>query len=138
LRHGGIVLITGDGYQGKLPFFLPFCGRQRRFGVGFAELAARTGAKIIPIAYAVKPEGGIAVDFLDPLEAQGVVHQEEIVDSLVRQYVALLEHRWMSDPGSVSLYQLEWFLDPVLSTQPERALTQSPIGKENLIFSEDL
>ncbi|MGE0684153.1 MAG: AMP-binding protein, partial [Candidatus Binatia bacterium] len=50
LEQGGVVAITGDGYQGKLPFLLPFCGRHRRFGVGFAELSARTGAKVIPLA----------------------------------------------------------------------------------------
>jgi acyl-CoA synthetase (AMP-forming)/AMP-acid ligase II/lauroyl/myristoyl acyltransferase/acyl carrier protein len=117
LEQGGVVAITGDGYQGKLPFLLPFCGRQRCFGVGFAELAARTGARAIPLACAIKPQGRITVDFLEPLTAKEGALQETMIDALVRQYAALLERRWYDDPGSISLYQMEWFLDPPLASQ---------------------
>jgi lauroyl/myristoyl acyltransferase len=116
LRQGNVVLISGDGYQGKLPFLLPFCGQRRHFGVGFAELAVRTGATVIPIFHALTPGGHIKVEFLTPLEANGETHQDN-VSALVRQYAALLEQRWLSDPGSVHIEQLNRFLDSPLATK---------------------
>lgn len=136
LEQGGVVAITGDGYQGTLPFLLPFCGRQRRFGIGFAELSLRTGAKIVPLACAIQPQGRITADFLEPLAATAQAPHEALVASLVQQYATLLEQRWRSDPGSVSLYQMEWFLDPALAVPPNLHLAESVRVREYAFADE--
>jgi lauroyl/myristoyl acyltransferase/acyl carrier protein len=115
LSEGHIVLISGDGDQGKLPLLLPFCGRQRRFGVGFAELAVRAGASVIPIFHSMAPGGHLTMEFLTPLEARGETRQDT-VGAFVRQYATLLEQRWLRDPGSVHIEQLNRFLSLPLVT----------------------
>lgn len=136
LQRGGVVLITGDGYQGKLPFLLPFCGRQRSFGVGFAELAAQTGAAVVPLFHRVAQGGRLAVAFLEPLSASAETHQEKVAQ-WVRQYVALLEQRWLQDPGSVRFYQLEWFLYPAMAARSNALLAETAVYRERT-FAEEL
>jgi hypothetical protein len=134
LQQGGVVLISGDGYQGKLPFLFPFCGRERRFGMGFAELAVRTGACVVPIFYRVTPEGGLTVEFSAPLVATGA-HDEQVAQ-FVRQYVTLLEQRWLADLGSVRFYQLEWFLDPSMAARSNALFTEKSGYSEHAFVEE--
>lgn len=118
LREGGVVFIAGDGQLGKLPFLLPFCRRLRRFGFGFAELAVRTGAPVLPMFSTVRPGGKVQVEFHKPLIIFEATHQESVA-RLVQEYVAILEQYWCKDPGSIRFYSLEKFLELPLATQQD-------------------
>lgn len=121
LREGGVVFIAGDGQLGKLPFLLPFCRRLRRFGFGFAELAVRTGAPVLPMFSTVRPGGKVQVEFHKPLVVSGATHQESVA-RLVQEYVAILEQYWCKDPGSIRFYSLEKFLELPLATQQDEVV----------------
>lgn len=44
---------------------LPFYGRQRPFGVGFAELAVRSGATVIPVFVTLSLSGHVQMQCTD-------------------------------------------------------------------------
>ena len=70
LERGGIVLIAADGQMGSRLQQLPFHGRRRPFGIGFAELAAATGALVVPVFTRLNPSGKVDIQFGGPLGAR--------------------------------------------------------------------
>jgi hypothetical protein len=83
--------------------------------VGFVEFAVRTGASVIPIFHMMTPGGQIKVEFLAPLEINEGTRQD-VAAALVRQYAALLEQRWLRDPGGIHIDQLNRFLNSPAAT----------------------
>ena len=109
LTQGGVVCIAGDGYQGQTMMAVPFYGRLRRFGFGFAELALSTGATVIPAWTFMEISGKVQVRFEEPLEAHGETHQDQ-AESLVFQYVAHLKDIWAQHLGDIAWNHVEKFL----------------------------
>jgi lauroyl/myristoyl acyltransferase len=111
LERGGVFGIAGDGYHGESGVTIPFHGRQRHFRAGFAELAVRTGATVIPVFISAQPAGHVQVAFDAPLKpgSSDSGHAER-VESLIRQYAALLEQYWARAPGNVTWKFIERFL----------------------------
>jgi lauroyl/myristoyl acyltransferase len=102
LKQGKVVHLAADGNQGQSGVVVTFHGRQRRFTAGFAELAVNTGAVVLPVFAPFDEEGRVNIEFLEPLDngSESMGHSER-VESLVKQYVRLLEQRWSEDPGNV-------------------------------------
>ena len=68
LKEGMVVQIAADGHYGVGGIEVPFFGRLRLFKKGFAELAAVTGASVIPMTVIMLSEGEIEVTFNPPLK----------------------------------------------------------------------
>lgn len=109
LENGGIVLIASDGHGGDNIVNLPFYGRCRPFRTGFAELAVRTGADVMPVFVSMDISGHVKTEFFQPFNVIGVGHQEQ-VGSLVRQYAKFLERIWAEDIGNIQWQHLRKFL----------------------------
>jgi lauroyl/myristoyl acyltransferase len=111
LKQGRILHLAADGFAGHSGFVLTFHGRRRRFAAAFAELAVNTGAFVLPVFAPFDEEGRVNIEFLEPLDSgtESMAHGER-VESLVRQYVRLLERRWSQDPGNVIQGHVEQFL----------------------------
>ena len=88
---------------------------------GFAELALRAHADVIPMTASLGAGGEVCIHLGQPLTPRGADHREQ-VESLVRQYVASLENHWREDPGSVAWGHLARFLElPLLEEGAGRA-----------------
>jgi KDO2-lipid IV(A) lauroyltransferase len=110
LKRGGIVMIVADGYMGSsrgIPF--PLFGRKRVFKTGFAELALRTGASVVPVSTSMSTDGTIEVRFMPSLEIPNLSHQQQ-TESLVSQYVEILRREWADNLGNLTWRHLEKFM----------------------------
>ena len=103
LAQGGIVFNPPDARQ-NLDHSRPveFFGRQRELAAGFAELALKTGAHVVPVAYRFTPRGTFALEFGAPLDVTGPAStHDERVDSLVAQYADFLRDQWRRYPWNI-------------------------------------
>ncbi len=129
LRQGGLVLIAGDGSDGRSQTLkMPVCGRMMTFMTGFAELALRSGAGVVPTMSVIEPDGQIRVTCHPPLDpgAADRPHAERVA-GLVRQYAAFLEAAFQNEPASVSLGLVSRYLSQPLSREPGHSDT-APSG----------
>lgn len=96
LARGGIVFNLPDAFQNlDNSRSVAFFGRQRRLAAGFAELALKTGARVVPIAYRFSPRGSFVLEFGAPFNALGSQSShDQRVDSLVGQYADFLRAEW--------------------------------------------
>lgn len=122
LNRGGVLSIAADGYQVSQALTLPFYGRQRPFGVGFAELAVRSGAAVIPVFVTLSLSGHVQVQCTEPLASQGRT-AEERVRSLVLQYAAQYTAAWPRDLGNFYWGHLSKYL-----ALPQSALLPTQIA----------
>ncbi|MBK9093907.1 MAG: AMP-binding protein [Anaerolineae bacterium] len=118
LKQGGVFHVAADGYQTPRHVVVPFHGRQRSFGIGFAEMALNTGAAAIPVFVSLQPGGQVTIDFRPPLVA-GAGARSAQVESLVRQYVGQFAAVWAADLGNIRWRHLAKYLrlpawDPAL------------------------
>jgi hypothetical protein len=120
LEAGWVVHLTGDGGRGTSGIKVPFLGREKQFMAGFAELALATDAVVVPVLAPHDETGGARLSFLDPLDT-GTPDQrnDQRIGNMVREYAALLEKFWKSDPGNVRHGQLDQFAKlPLIETGP--------------------
>ncbi|MBK6429597.1 AMP-binding protein [Candidatus Amarolinea dominans] len=122
LNRGGVLSIAADGYQVSQALTLPFYGRQRPFGVGFAELAVRSGAAVIPVFVTLSLSGHVQMQCTEPLTPQGQMADER-VRSLVQQYAAQYAAAWPHDLGNFYWGHLSKYL-----ALPEIALLPAQIA----------
>jgi KDO2-lipid IV(A) lauroyltransferase len=111
LGKGGIVVNVPDAYQNLESFrMVEFFGRLRPIATGFAELALKSGARVLPIAYRLSTGGLFELEFAAPLEiqAQDVKHDSR-VDALVRQYAEFLRAEWRPYPWDLHWHHLDFF-----------------------------
>src|SRR5437870_11841779 len=111
LKRGKVVHLAADGPKGESGFILTFLGRQRHFAAGFAELAVKTGAVVVPVFAPFDEHGRVNIQILEALDggSESMAHSER-VELLVRQYARLLEQRWSQDPGNVHQRTRDKFL----------------------------
>jgi len=103
LAQGGIVFNPPDARQ-NLDHSRPveFFGRERQLAAGFAELALKTGAHVVPVVYRFTPRGSFALEFGAPLDVPGPPStHDERVDSLVAQYASFLRDQWRRYPWNI-------------------------------------
>ena len=99
LRRGGAVHLAADGPVGNSGVTVTFFGEPRRFGLGFASLAATTRAPVVPVFAALEPGGRVRVEFLPALAPPDAeLPRGERHAALVQSYAQVLEVRWRSDP----------------------------------------
>lgn len=114
LNSGKIVWIAPDGTQGAnghQDISVPFFGRNYRMKRGFAELALKTGATIIPVRRIVTPTGQVNTTFMPPLDTESQeLGYEERLKSLVEQYAVFLEQIWQDDLDNIPMQRMKKFL----------------------------
>jgi len=103
LARGGIVFNPPDARQ-NLDHSRPveFFGRQRQLAAGFAELALKTEANVMPVVYRFTPRGTFVLEFgapFDVLDPQST--HDERVDALVAQYGDFLRDEWRRYPWNI-------------------------------------
>ena len=118
LKQGGVFHVAADGYQTPRHIVVPFHGRQRSFGIGFAEMALSTGAAAIPVFVSLQPGGQVTIDFRPPLHTAAGERSAQ-VESLVRQYADQFAAVWAADLGNIRWRHLTKYLrlpawDPAL------------------------
>jgi|GEM_PF-3024016 acyl-coenzyme A synthetase/AMP-(fatty) acid ligase/acyl carrier protein len=94
LRRGGAVWIMGDGKQGTVKMVQSRFGRRFAFRAGAPELAVQTGAPLIPVFPSLRPDGGLVVEFLPPLEQVQKGPRAFRVEYLLKQYSEMYVGRW--------------------------------------------
>ncbi len=99
---------------------VPFCGRNRTFRTGFAELALMTGATIIPVFVSSTMQERFTIDVLEPLDVgMAVLSHPQRVEWLVRQYAMLLQDQWTNAPTNIKWSPMYGHLHlPIASRQP--------------------
>ncbi len=87
-------------------------GRQRRIAAGFAELALKTGAHVMPIAYRFSPRGFFVLEFGAPFHVLGPQSShDERVDSLIGQYANFLRDEWRLYPWNIHWEHLRYYCE---------------------------
>jgi len=131
LTRGGIVFNVPDTYQNlDNSRSVEFFGRQRRIAAGFAELALKTGAHVMPIAYRFSPRGFFVLEFGAPFHVLGPQSShDERVDSLIGQYANFLRDEWRRYPWNIHWEHLRYYcelpeVDPgTLGAKAEEAIS---------------
>jgi len=129
LGRGGIACNVPDARQNlDNSRWVEFFGRRRQLAAGFAELALKTGARVVPIAYRFSPRGFFVLEFGTPFRVPGseATHDERVA-SLVEQYASFLREEWRRYPWNIHWNQLRHYcllpeVDPV--SRPAQALPQ--------------
>lgn len=93
LRDGAAVVIYGDGGKGREGVTVPFFGAPRTFRPGAGELAAETGARVVPVFGVLEDDGRVVFEIRPPLEAVGRASPDRSL-SLTRSYAELVVERW--------------------------------------------
>lgn len=103
LASGGIVFNPPDARQNlDNALTVNFFGRQRRIASGFAELALKTAAHIVPVAYRFTPRGSFVLEFGAPFDMPGAQASHAArVDALVAQYARFLRDEWWRYPWNI-------------------------------------
>ena len=111
LQEGRVVHTTGDGYQGQSGEALPFLGRERRFPEGFAMLAVRCEALVVPVFAPVDDRGRVRIQIQEPLSTgDPSIDRAVRASELIQQYIRMLEDRWTSDPGNITTGHVSKYL----------------------------
>lgn len=107
LRSGGVIAIAADrDIQGR-GAVLPFFGAPTRLPLGAVEIAARTGALLVP-AYSRRRRDGFDIYFEETLELVATGHQQQ--DALVNAARLLKRiEAWIGgDPGQWMVLERVW------------------------------
>jgi acyl carrier protein len=111
LQRSGAAVIAGDGAHGGTGVDVSFQGRSRRFRVGAAELAVRTGALLVPVFSRLTPEGRVCIEFEPPL-VSGEHSSVAQVSDLTHQYALRYIERWPSLYSTLLWSELRNALEP--------------------------
>lgn len=104
LNGGGMVFNLPDARQNlDHSRSVEFFGRQRQLAAGFAELALKTDAHVVPLSYRFSPRGFYVLEFGEPFHVLGPqsTHDERL-GSLVAQYATFLRKEWRRYPWSIA------------------------------------
>lgn len=117
--HAAKHLLSRRGIAHSLPDFpqndhncrlIEFFGRQRRIATGFAELALKTGAHVMPIAHQFSRRGFFLLEFGAPFHVLGPHSpHDQRVDSLVGQYASFLRDEWRRYPWNIQWAHLRLY-----------------------------
>ena len=108
LKDGGLVTVMADrDIQGN-GVEVTFFGRKVRFPRGPWELAARTGAEVIPVLSARGPSGRIRVSIQDTIEIDASGDRETCVAMAAQAWATVLERHLVRDPGQWIVLEDFW------------------------------
>ena len=131
LARGGIVFNPPDARHNlDNSRSVEFFGRQRQLAAGFAELAFKTGAHVVPMVYRFSPRGFFVLEFGAPFHVLGPQSaHDERVDSLVAQYASFLRDEWRRYPWNIQWKQLRSYcrlpeVDPGLLGEKANAISR--------------
>ena len=113
LGRGGIVFNAADALQNlDSSRSVEFFGRTRKIAIGFAELAIRTGARVMPVAYRFSPRGFFVQEFGAPFRDPGAQSStEERIGALVAQYARFLRGEWRRYPWNIQWKQFRHYCE---------------------------
>jgi lauroyl/myristoyl acyltransferase len=118
LVDGGLVVMQGDGLKGRVKTHVPVLGRMYPFRSGFAELAAQTGAIVLPTTIDLEASGKVRIVLHTKLDSgpENEPHETRITN-LISQYAAFIEKSCWSHPESLTLGRMRKHLKlPVAPT----------------------
>jgi len=101
LLQGRIVAIAGDEQNVANGTPAIIGDRLHRLSPGFAELAAATGAAVLPIYSELRPGGCIQITILPPLTWDAGRSHSEQVEQILRAYCGTLAEIWCQAPAVV-------------------------------------
>jgi lauroyl/myristoyl acyltransferase len=104
LESGGLLHWAVDGLLGTSGGGeRSFHGRRRTFLRSFAELGVKTNAVLLPVFATVEETGAIQVALQPPLEPEQTAPGDQVaaIESVMTQYVEMLERQWLADPGNI-------------------------------------
>lgn len=95
LKENGIIIMYPDGSRGSKMDLFEFLGNKIRFSTGFAEIALRTGAVILP-AFSATDENGFHTINIEPC-----IHTDDnnSIRKPISAYLKILEHYIEKDPA---------------------------------------
>ena len=107
LKGGGPVMALPDGRQGTSNITHAFFGHDCGFKKGIFDIALSLGCAIVPVVIWMDIDGGITVDFHQPLQSDGP--HDSPSANLVHNYVDVLEaairaRPWSFDPLRLALF----------------------------------
>lgn len=94
LKENGILIMYADGSRGEKFDLFDFMGSKIRFSTGPAEIAARTGAALLP-AFSITDDGLHRITIESPLFVKG----KDAIRESTLAYVKLLERYVETYPG---------------------------------------
>ena len=108
LSKGTVVSILPDGYFGNDKGIVqPFHGRLRKFQTGFVELALSSGAPIISVFTTLDVTGRFKVVFHPALKVEKHLNKQAQIESIVSQYIKLLDENWQQHPDNLDFWQMD-------------------------------
>ena len=115
LRAGGDVHILVDGLQGHRGLMHEFFGSSRPFQPGFAELAASSGARIVPVMTDCSPAGMLTIDLLPALPHAATLRATDDAwrEKMVGHAATFTSLQWRTRPHTVKWGHMRRFLDHV-------------------------
>ncbi len=112
LLAGGFVHVLADGYKGQHPLTLSYCGRERPFQTGFAELALLTGAAILPVAVTLTPQLRLRIQIGPALTPAPSSQPHAVrVAQLVEGYADWLQRIYRTQPYEMAPYHMRRHLE---------------------------
>ncbi len=112
LLRRGVVIIYADGGVGTTAtVHQPVHGRWYPFKTGFAELALRTGAAVVPVSASMGADGRVCVRLHPALDPGGesLPHVER-VHYLIRQYATFFQDTLRNAPDTLPIKGIRDFL----------------------------
>src|SRR5262249_34281772 len=105
--NGGTLAVTCDRDIQDTGTLLPFFGVETRMPLGAAELAARTGAVLMP-AYCKRSGDGYEIAFEPPIEIVNTGHPKQDALETTRVMISRMEAWIRSDPGQWMVLERIW------------------------------
>jgi amino acid adenylation domain-containing protein len=110
LRRGHVVRIYPDGERGTRSVSRPFFGLPRDFYPGFAELAAREQASVVPMSLTLDRGGRVTLTIGPAFQEAVASNHVHRVDEIQGHYVEYLESQWRNHTANVRPEDAKRFL----------------------------
>jgi amino acid adenylation domain-containing protein len=111
LSDGGLVLFAGEGRKGRVRSRVPICGRVYPIRAGFAELAIRTGATVLPLTATLADDGKIELTVHAEIpRGDSTLRRSKRARQMVLRYAEFLDNVWKNAPESLTLRRMQQHL----------------------------
>jgi len=108
LSRNGIVKIAGDGRRGTSAVQLSLFGKEVNLMQGFAELAVRTGASVLPVVSSIGYNGIINVKIYPSIYSiDSTISNDEQKNILLEKYLEFWSEELLSDPANYRPKRME-------------------------------
>lgn len=117
LREGRVIQVFSDTHDDRTKNYTALLlGKPRNFKAGFAELAVRTGAPVIPTMNYIDDQYRVARVFFPPLHTDQPSYDGKILE-MVEQYARFIENAWREHPEIQTLSKIKKFFRMGMSWQ---------------------